>query len=267
MSGGDKGATTATMPGRFCREIHVTVEHGRAVGELVDDFHHFRATIEHDGTTITNVVGEALRIPWQTCGGAVEPLRGLRGAPLVGTMREVARQAPAKLQCTHLYDAACVAAARAGRGAPSAVYRAIVPDRVDGKTHVTIDRDGAQLLGWDVDGYGIVGPEPFTGRALVGQNFADWVESELDVELAEAALILNRCCMFASGRMLELDDAPRAIDVPGTSLGVCHTYSEARGPKSFRVVGSARHIADAEDARHTSLHPQAHEVQYFRRRG
>lgn len=256
-----------TPPGRFCREIHVTVTEGRAIGELVDDFHHFRATIEHDGERITAVLGEALRIPWQTCSGAVNPVRGLEGAPLEGSIREVARHAPAKLQCTHLYDAACVATARTGRGAGSTVYRAIVPDRIDGKCRATMHRDGVEVLAWDLDGYGVVGPEPFSGHALVGRNFAAWVEETLDADLAEAALLLNRCCMFASGRALELDDAPRAIDVPGTQVGVCHTYSEAQGPHSFRVVGSARHIADADDARRASLAPAEHEIQYFRKRG
>ena len=57
-------ASSSPSPGRFCREIHVTIEPGRAIGELVDDFHHFRATIEFEAGTITSVVGEALRIPW-----------------------------------------------------------------------------------------------------------------------------------------------------------------------------------------------------------
>lgn len=251
--------------GRFCREIHVTIEPGRAIGELIDDFHHFRATIEHDGERIVCADGEGLRIPWETCGGAVEPLRKLAGAPLETSIRAVARHAPSKLQCTHLYDAACIAAARAGRGAPSTVYRAIVPDRIDGRSHATLHRDGQPVLAWDLDGFTITGPEPFTGKQLAGGNLATWAEETFDVDTAEAVLLLNRAGMFAAGRGMALDEAPRAIDVPGTSLGVCHTYSEAQGARSFRVVGSARHIADAEDARRASLEPREHEVQYFRR--
>ncbi len=254
-----------TSPSRFCREIHVTVEPDRAIGELIDDFHHFRATIEHDGAHITSVLGEALRIPWETCGGAVNPLQGLTGAPMRGSIREVARLAPARLQCTHLYDAACVAAARAGRGVGSTVYRAVVPDRVDGRSHATLHRDGDLLLEWDLDGYRIAGPEPFTGQALAGGNLAAWAETTFDSETCEGVLLLNRACMFAGGRALDLDEAARAIDVPGTSTGVCHTYSEAEGPRSFRVVGSARHIADAEDTRRASLHPRQEDVQFFRR--
>lgn len=243
----------------------MTVEDGSAVGELIDDFHHFCATIEHDGHRITRVAGEGLRIPWETCAGAGDPLRGLEGAPLETSIRAVARHAPSRLQCTHLYDAACIAAARAGRGAPSVVYRAIVPDRVEGRTRATLARDGREILAWDLEGYTIVAPDPFRGRALMGGGLAAWAEGAFDADTAEAVLLLNRASIFASGRGMDLDDAPRAIDVPGTSLGVCHTYSEAHGPVSYRVVGSARHIADADDARRASLKPRHDDVQYFRR--
>lgn len=256
---------SSARPGRFCREIHVTVEPGRAVGELIDDFHHFRATVEHDGTRIRTVTGEALRIPWQTCAGAVNPLRRLDGQPLESTTRGVGRLAPSRLQCTHLYDAACIAAARAGRDAGSVSYRAIVPDRVGGRASPTLHRNGEPFLAWEIDGYTVVGPAPFAGRALAGGDFASFAEEDLDAETCEAALILNRACMFSFGRALALDDCPRAIDVPGTSLGVCHTYSEAQGPLSFRIVGSARHIAEADDARRASLAPTAGDIQLLRR--
>ncbi len=238
----------------------MTIEPGRAIGELVDDFHHFRATIEFEAGTITSVAGEALRVPWQTCGGAVNPLKGLEGAPLRDTTRAASRLAPAKLQCTHLYDAACIAVARAGRGAGSVVYRAIVPDRVDGYARPTLHRDGRLVLDWELDGYVIQGPGTFRGRALAGGGLADWAEARFDPDTCEAILILNRACMFATGRILGLDDAPRAIDVAGTSLGVCHTYSASQGPHSHRVVGSARSLADADDARRASLHPRDGEI-------
>lgn len=247
----------------YCREIHVTTEPRRAVGELIDDFHHFRATIEHDGQQILVAKGEALRIPWETCGGAVDPLRLLEGRLLAPTTRGIGRQTPTSLQCTHLYDAACIAAARAGRGAASVVYRILVPDRTDGKTHVTLHRDGEPMLDWHLDGFTISGPGPFTGRALFGDNFPGWAEQNLDVETSEAALAVARACMISSGRAMHLDDCPRAIDVPGTRMGVCHTYSETHGARSFRVVGSARALADAGDVRHASLDPDR--VQLFHR--
>ena len=251
----------------YCREIHVTTGPRRAVGELIDDFHHFRATIEHDGSRIRTVKGEALRIPWQTCGGAVDPLRRLEGQLLAPTTRGVGRLTPTHLQCTHLYDAACIAAARAGRQAASVVYRILVPDRVDGQTHVTLHRDSEPLLDWHLDGFTITGPEPFRGRALFGDNFPDWAERHLDVESAEAALALARACMISSGRAMHLDDCARAIDVPGTKIGVCHTYSETHGAQSFRMVGSARALADASDVRRASLDSDPDRVQLFHRPG
>ncbi len=250
----------------FCREIHVRIERGRAVGELVDDFHHFRATIEHDGERIHRAVGEALRIPWQTCGSAVDPLRRLEGQRLASTARERARQSAARLQCTHLYDAACIAAARAGRRASSVVYRMLVPDRVDGRCRATLDRDGRNALAWELEGHTVRAPEPFAGQTLIGGHFADWVAEHLDVEMAEAALALSRASVISMGRTLDLDDCARAVDVPGTRLGVCHTYSEQFGDVSFRVVGSARDLADADDARRASLRPDPGEIRRFHRR-
>ena len=252
-------------PGRFCREIHVTIEPGRSVGELVDDFHHFRATIDHDGSTITRVHAEAPRIPWQTCGGAVQPLLALQGARLATSIRAASRLAASRLQCTHLYDAACIAVARTGRGVGSVVYRIEVPDRVDGRAQATLRRNGDLVFAWELDGHTIRGPEPFSGQGLIGGTFAGWAEATLDPERSEAALILARASVISFGRSLELDDRRRAVDVPGTSLGVCHTYSEAQGERSFRVVGSARRLVDADDPRRASLDPTPDEVQLFRR--
>lgn len=256
---------TSTADNIFCREIHITLGQGRSIGELVDDFHHFRATIEHDGTKVLSAEGEALRVPWATCPGAIDVIHRLEGALLAPSIREVARFAEAKLQCTHLYDAACLAVARTARGAGSVVYRIEVPDRRAEQTRATLKRDNDLVFAWQLDGLVITDPAPFTGRLLAGGNFATWAEETLDREQAEAALVLQRACMIAGGREFALDDQPRAIDVPHTRLGVCHTYSKEQGELSFRVVGSARRLNGSEDVRSSSLKPAADEIRLFHR--
>lgn len=238
---------------RFCREIHIGTAPGRAVGELVDDFHHFRASIEHDGSSITGIRGEALRIPWQTCGGAIDPLQSLLGMPLARSLRQVAKHTRSHLQCTHLYDAACIAIARAAREAGPICFRIEVPDRVAGETTATVFRNGAPAFHWHLRGYQIEHPQPFVGRSLYGDDLASWLEETFDPEESETLLVLHRACMIAGGRALPLDDYARAIDVPGTRSGVCHTYSDTYGPTSFRVTGSIRDLARSDDLRRTSL--------------
>jgi hypothetical protein len=245
--------------GIYRREVRVEARPGCATGELVDDFHHFRARIWHDGARVLEVRGEALRHPWTTCAGAAQPLRRLIGIRLAASPRAAAAHTQARAQCTHLFDAASLAIARAARGGGGRVYRIAVPDRVEGRTRATLERDGSPLLAWELAGPGIVAPEPFAGRALRGSGFADWAEGALEPELAEAALVLQRACAIAAGRAMDLEGIPRAADVPLAPLGACHTYAPGVVERALRVVGSARNLSCASDLRAASLGgPLAH---------
>ena len=79
--------------GVYRRRIRIeqVEKHGRGgvvVGELEDDFHHFRARVTHDGQTVTAVEGQGLRIPWTTCAGATEPLTSLIGIRYTGHLAQ-----------------------------------------------------------------------------------------------------------------------------------------------------------------------------------
>ena len=86
-------------------------------GELIDDFHHFRARIQHDDLRVRAIEGEAPRHPWATCPGAIAALQGLVGMPLAGagSMRATARHTDKREHCTHLLDAASIAVAITAR--------------------------------------------------------------------------------------------------------------------------------------------------------
>jgi len=214
------------------------------VGELEDDFHHFRAYIAHDGRTVTHVRGEGLRIPWTTCAGASEPLESLVGAPLAPSASEVARHADVRLQCTHLYDAATLAVAAAARGIERRVYDASIPDRVDGRARVTLARDGEGVLEWEVDGLDVVQPAPYAGISLMA-GFVRWCADTLDVETAEAAIVLRRAVFIGLGRNYDFDRIPRASGFAGVA-GACHTFNDARVNDAARVRGTVRDLADAD---------------------
>src|SRR5262245_892062 len=183
---------------------------GRVVAEMEDDFHRFRVTLEHDGARVTRVVGEAFRYPWTECPGAAAVLSGLAGMRLTTRPTAAGEHSDPRANCTHLFDTAALAVAHAAAGRARRRYDAEVPDRRDGRTIARLRRDGLPLLEWEVDGTRIVAPGAFAGRGLRGSEFLRFVESELDPDLGEAALVLRRVCFISAGRAQDLDAAPNA---------------------------------------------------------
>ncbi len=82
---------------------------------MEDDFHRFAVVVHHDGAKVVDVAGDGTRYPWTTCPSAVEPLRALAGAPLSTRLSSLGDHAPARQNCTHLFDLA---------GSPSPMPRA-----------------------------------------------------------------------------------------------------------------------------------------------
>ncbi|MCP4067193.1 MAG: DUF2889 domain-containing protein, partial [Phycisphaeraceae bacterium] len=164
----------------YRREMNVHATDDGALGELVDDFHHFRARVKCDGDRVLEVVAESLRPPWSTCVEAERLLEHLEGMPLAPSLRAAGQYTPSRMQCTHMFDAAALAIARLGSGTGGVTYSIAIPDRVDGRTHATIERDGELLLEWDLVKNEIVGSEPFSGQQIVGHQFAAWAEASLD---------------------------------------------------------------------------------------
>lgn len=232
----------------YHRRIRVEVWEDGARTDLVDDFHHFRARIRHDGRALTEVEGEAVRYPWSTCAGATEPLLRLVGMPLGGSSRAAARHTASNAQCTHLFDAASLAIARAARGAGGVEYLIRVPDRAGRRASVSLDRDGEPLLRWELVDMAIRSPAPYAGRALRGGGLADWAERELDPETAEAVLALQRACVISGGRIMDLERIDRADRVQPNPMGACHTYTPGIVERGRRMVGSIRNSTG--DGRH-----------------
>lgn len=235
--------------GVYRRRIHIErVEQdghgGVVVGELEDDFHHFRTRVTHDGHKVTAIEGEGLRIPWTTCAGAGAPLEALCGAPLLPSAVDVARHTDVRLQCTHLYDAAVLAVANAARGHAHRIYDATIPDRNDGRACVTLARDGTIVLAWHVNGMQITEPAPYAGQGMLA-GFVRWCYATLDIEDAEAAQVLRRAVFIALGRQYDFDRIPRAGGFAGVA-GRCHTFNEDRIEEATRVHGTVRYLRDVD---------------------
>jgi hypothetical protein len=243
--------------GVYRREVSVRIPAtGVAVGEVIDDFHHFRATVRHDGRAVIEVQGESVRYPWATCAGAVAPLKRLSGMSLAGagSLRAAGRHTAWRSQCTHLFDAAAIAIARSARRAGPITYRIAAPDAEGGRSRIELERDGRALLAWSLEGLEITAPEPYAGHRLRGGAFADWAEAELDPELAEAVLVLHRAATISGARMIDLERIERAdLVLPHNPMGQCHTYTPGTVEQGLRMRGSVRNLTGIADIRRASL--------------
>ena len=110
----------------------------------------------------------------------------------------------------------------------------------------TLWRDGVEILAWEIDGNEIAGPSPYGGVPLRG-SFLSWASERLDVETAEAAIVLRRATAIAFGRAMDLDTVDRAAELP-YMLGTCHTFSEGLIEVAVRQKGSTRDFTDAPES-------------------
>ncbi|MBW1883115.1 MAG: DUF2889 domain-containing protein [Deltaproteobacteria bacterium] len=230
----------------YRREMSVRPTEDGAVGEIVDDFHHFRARVTCDGDTVRDVIAESVRPPWSTCAEAEVEIKRLGGMRLDRSLRAAGRHTPVRAQCTHMFDAAALAIARLARPPADVTYSIAIPDRIDGRTRASLARDGEPVLDWELLDNEIVGPGPFAGRRIVGRQLADWAEASLDDDGIEATLLLQRACVISEGRRIDLEAYSRAQDVPGGPVGACHTYAPGNLERAVRVVGSVRNLTQVQ---------------------
>jgi hypothetical protein len=193
------------------------------------------------------VDGEADRFPWTSCPSAVDPLQSIVGAPLSRRVTALGQHSEARQNCTHLFDLAGLAITHAARGTAEREYDITIPDRVDGLTTATLERDGDVLLQWDLRGATLTGPEPYAGVTLRG-GFLAWAEANLDEETAEAAIVLRRACDISFGRSMDLDVYDRADDMREIMLGTCHSFQPGTIESALRIKGQTRDFSANPDA-------------------
>jgi hypothetical protein len=225
------------MTGIYRRRIRVVARGDVVRAGVEDDPHHFRVTLRHDGVRVVEIRGEGVRFPWSACANAAPELEVLRGAALTPRLTAVGALSDPRQHCTHLYDLAGLAMACAARGEPRLQYDIAVPEPILGPTRVTLAKNGAPLLAWDIANGAIQGPEPFTGIALVGK-FLGWAEQNLSPELFEAAVLLRRACMIARCRIYSLDQVPNAAALNGDP-NRCFTQQPQRAAGATRMVGTS----------------------------
>jgi len=206
-------------------------------------------TLRHDGNTVLAADGESGRYPWTTCPAAVDPLQRVAGAQLTTRLSALGEHAPARENCTHLFDLAGLAIAHAARGgpAPTRTYDIAIEDREGTRTHPEIRRDGQLVFRWDLAGRTLLGPPPFDGVRLRG-NFLAWAEATLDADDAEAATALRRACDISLGRVMDLDVFETADQLGETVRGTCHSFQPATIESAVRMKGQTRDFTADADA-------------------
>lgn len=234
--------------GIYRRRIRLVARGDTVRADLEDDFHRFGVVLRHAGERVAEARGESFRFPWETCPGASARIEELVGLPLLGRAADLAAHTDVRLHCTHLYDLFALALAHAAAGRRRRQYDVAVPDRVERRTEVTLQRDGAPLLAWRVEGQRVVGPPAFAGLVLRGRPFLAWIHANLDPDTAEAALVLRRACYIALGRGTDLDGVASADRITPIAGASCHSMQPGIAEHAHRIRHATRDFTQRPDA-------------------
>lgn len=233
-------------PGVYRRRIRTAAIAGVVRADLEDDLHRYGVVLRHDGRRVSSIEGIPIRVPWSLCGEAAQVLDRLVGMPLSPNSIEVYRYANGKLQCTHMFDLAGLAAAHAARGISRRQYDIEAPCLAEsGPRVVTLSRNGEQVLSWTLEGTMLLAPEPFVGRDL--RHLLPWAEQVFhDADKFEAVAVLRRAVMISGSRWHDLDSYPHA-QATGHGLGACYVFRPELAEHALRMIGSAQDFTHAPD--------------------
>jgi len=229
---------TADLPfGAFRRRVVVVPEEGMVRAALEDEMHRMELIVFHDRCRVTDIQATTHRVPWDSCPQAAVKLRDLIGVRL--NNMTVSTGHDGKQHCTHLFDLVRLAMAHAT--GEFVQYDIAIADRIDNATRGELARNGRHFLAWDVAGYTVSGPDPFTGHSLLGAP--NWSVDSAP-ELIEAALMLRRGFLVAEVRSRASamvrstqdtgDEQKRAIQSSGI-LGRCFTFQTGRFENASRL--------------------------------
>lgn len=243
---------TATLPdhplnprygrGLYRRRIRLTQYQHEVHGELEDDCHHFRVTLQHDGRVVTAVLGEALRVPLTSCPGALTPLQGLVGIALDEPSASIAAQVKPRNNCTHWYDLSLLALAHAAAREAVRVYDVEVVDQpADGAAaRAEVFLNGESVHHWQLDRTTIVEPQAFAGNPML-RGFSAWATEAFDGAKREAAFVLSKGVFVAFSRIFDMRDTGGRPALEHTNmLGACYSYSPGVVETAVRQHDSVR---------------------------
>lgn len=233
--------------GCFRRRIRLIGEPGRVTGELEDNCHGFRCTVFHDGRAVTDVQAEGLRIPYNTCAGAAEPIKALIGIELDRDPKIINETVDPRANCTHIYDLAVLAIAHASRGATTRLYDVRVDDERDGAAEAVVRCNGKVAHCWQIAQWQVLEPTELRGRPLF-KGFAAWANETFAGDEREAAFVLHKGVFVSASRRYDIDRfaGQPAIENP-QMRGVCYTYSTGVVESAVRLADTVRDFSNCPE--------------------
>jgi hypothetical protein len=221
----------------YRRRIEIEPGAGIVSAELEDHHHHFRVEIEHDGTTIVDARGTGIRAPWDTCDAGSRAVAAMTGLSIATACDPRSWGADRSAQCTHTADVALLAV----RHAHDAALRYDVRIWPAARTHrlAILERDGHEVMRWELDGAVIAGPLPWDRLPLDRRSFLPWIRAHLDEPGIEQAMIMRRASSIAIGNAFDLDGFAVASDVHPADE-TCHTYRREVALTARRRTGTSR---------------------------
>ena len=219
----------------------------QTIGELEDDFHHFRVELTHDSDNVLSLSGIVLRAPWSTCSEADQPLQKIVGKPLSSDSTAIGNYATPTSNCTHLFDLTGLAISHSMQDEVDCQYDLMVTDPLDEKQELRLWKNGELLLDWLIQEGIIISPKDWEGVSLVGK-FIAWAKDNLDPLTAEAAIALRRMTHISTGHGINLDKLEIGTEHTDGPIGRCYTYSTEVLIRAKRMRGTVRDFRKDEHA-------------------
>lgn len=235
--------------GCYRRRIRLFSEAGRVHAELEDTNHGFRCTIFHDGEKVTDIHSEVLRIPYDTCPGAAEPLRKLIGLPLCDDVQDLIPLTDAPSNCTHLLDLALLAIRHSKRTVAELIYDISVEDqREDSDALAEVYANGALIHSWQTRDWTINEPKDLKSKVLY-KGFSKWASAYFSGDQREAAFVLQKGYFVSGARRFDIDTkaGQPANKHSEVMRGVCFSYSSPQIEVAKRSAHSTRDFSNTPE--------------------
>ncbi|WP_317929397.1 DUF2889 domain-containing protein [Halioxenophilus sp. WMMB6] len=231
--------------GIFRRRIKLLGSAEQVVAELEDCNHGFRSTVQHNGQRVTGIVGESIRFPLTTCGGATDKIEQLVGIGLDADLKALAQKSDPKMNCTHLYDLTVLAIQHALRGEDIRLWDVVIPDEVDNFTEASVSLNGELILKWGVGSWSIVDGD-LKGKSL-GSGFGQWAARHYLGLEREAAFILQKGYFVSNARRADMSQLQgKPVTETEQMSGVCYSYSPEVVVNAVRTMNATRDFTETE---------------------